>query len=82
MATALTMHEYLNAPEGALYGFAPRQPEHFPLKEPPRTPKTSVAGLWLASAYAGSGGFTGAMMGGAAAAQMAMQSRKGHDLYG
>jgi len=82
MATALTMHEYLNAPEGALYGFAPRPPAHFPLKGPPRTPRTSIDGLWLASAYAGAGGFTGAMMGGAAAAQWAMQSRKGHDLYG
>ncbi|HWQ95407.1 MAG TPA: NAD(P)/FAD-dependent oxidoreductase [Gammaproteobacteria bacterium] len=76
MATALTMHQYLNSPEGALYGFAPRPPEHFPLKGPPRTPRTSIAGLWLASAYASSGGFTGAMMGGASAAQMAMKSRE------
>lgn len=74
MATALTMHQYLNSPQGALYGFAPRPPEHFPLRGPPRTPKTAVEGLWLASAYAGSGGFSGAMMGGAAAAQMAMHS--------
>lgn len=78
MATALSMHRYLNAPQGALYGFAPRPPEHFPLTGPPRTPKTSVEGLWLASAYAASGGFTGAMMGGAVAAQMALaaHSRK------
>ena len=72
MATALSMHHYLNAPQGALYGFAPFPPTHFPLKGPPRSPKTSIEGLWLASAYAGSGGFTGAIMSGATAAQMAL----------
>ena len=72
MATALSMHHYLNAPQGALYGFAPLPPIHFPLKGPPRSPKTSIEGLWLASAYAGSGGFTGAIMSGATAAQMAL----------
>ena len=72
MATALTMHQYLNTPAGAIYGFAPRPPQHFPFKGPPHTPKTSIAGLWLASSYAGGGGFTGAMMSGASAAHMAM----------
>lgn len=76
MATALTMHQYLNSPEGALYGFAPLPPEHFPLKGPPRTPKTTIEGLWLASSYAGAGGFTGAMMSGATAAQMVMQKTR------
>jgi len=76
MATALSMHHYLNTPQGALYGFAPLPPEHFPLKGPPRSPKTTIEGLWLASAYAGSGGFTGAMMGGATAAQMALRKQR------
>ena len=72
MATARTMQEYLNAPQGALYGFAPRPPEHLPLKGPPHTPKTAIKGLWLASAYTAAGGFTGAMMGGAMAARAAL----------
>jgi phytoene dehydrogenase-like protein len=73
MDTALSTHHYLNAPQGALYGFAPLPPTYFPLKGPPRTPKTSIEGLWLASAYADAGRFTGAMMSGATAAQMALQ---------
>ena len=48
----------------------------FPLKGPPRTPKTTIEGLWLASSYAGAGGFTGAMMSGATAAQMVMQKTR------
>ena len=72
MATALTMQKYLNTPNGALYGFAPRPPEHLPIKGPEHTPKTTVKGLWLASAFAGSGGYTGAMMSGAIAAKMAL----------
>ncbi len=72
MATASTMQKYLNTPNGALYGFAPRPPEHFPLKGPEHTPKTTIEGLWLASAFAGSGGYTGAMMSGAIAAKMAL----------
>jgi all-trans-retinol 13,14-reductase len=60
MATARTMHEYLNTPGGAVYGFSLRAPEHLP-KAPPQTFATSVKGLFLASAYSGSGGFTRAM---------------------
>lgn len=72
MATARTMHNYLNTPGGALYGFAPRPPQHLLLKGPPHTPKTTIDGLWLASAFAGFGGYTGAMMSGATAAQAAI----------
>ena len=73
IATARTMREYLNTPEGAIYGFAPNVPERLPLSGPPRKPKTSVRGLWLASAYAGFGGFSGAMGAGAAAAKAALR---------
>ena len=76
MATARTMQEYLNTPNGALYGFAPRPPEHLPLKGPEHTPKTTIEGLWLASAFAGSGGYTGAMMSGAIAVRLALAHSK------
>jgi all-trans-retinol 13,14-reductase len=65
MATAETMQHYLNTPHGAVYGFAPETLSF--------TPRTTVKGLWLASAFTGSGGFTGAMLGGAAAARAAIQ---------
>ena len=71
-ATARTMHEYLNTPGDAIYGFAPNVPEKMPLSGPPRTPQTSIKGLWLASAYAGFGGFTGAMGAGGEAAKAAL----------
>jgi phytoene dehydrogenase-like protein len=73
ISTARSMHEHLNAPGGALYGFAPKVPDHLPLSGPPRTPKTSIKGLWLASAYAHGGGFTGAMSAGGAAAKAALR---------
>ncbi len=69
VATARTMHEYLNTPGGAVYGFDMRPPEQL---GPPGRPETSISGLWLASAFAGSGGFTGAMTSGAAAAKAAL----------
>ncbi len=72
MATARTMHEYLGTPDGAIYGFAPNVPQRM-LAGPPRTPKTSIPGLLLASAYAGAGGFTGAMSAGGAAAKAALR---------
>jgi len=70
MATAQTMQHYLNTPGGSVYGFAPEGTLSDALKQGPRT---MVKGLWLASAYAGSGGFTGAMFGGALAAWEALQ---------
>lgn len=71
-ATARTMHEYLNTPGGALYGFAPNVPARSPLAAAPHTPKTTIPGLWLASSYAGAGGFTGAMSAGGTAAKQAL----------
>lgn len=76
MATASTMHEYLNTPEGAVYGFAPEPLVKFPWRGQPRTPSTPVGGLLLASSYAGFGGFTGAMGAGAMAAKMALHASK------
>ena len=60
--TASSMSSYLNATQGAIYGFAPLS------GAPDRSPETPIPGLYLASAYSGGGGFTGAIGGGAAAA--------------
>jgi phytoene dehydrogenase-like protein len=73
MATARTMRDFLKTPGGAIYGFAPNVPEQSFLSGPPRTPKTSIKGLWLASSYAGMGGFTGAMGSGGWAAKAALR---------
>jgi phytoene dehydrogenase-like protein len=54
--TALSVRQYLNAPDGAVYGFAPT-PQGAPGSG--RSPRTVVPGLYLASAYAGFGGYTG-----------------------
>lgn len=59
--TATSMSSYLNAPQGAVYGFAPTPGARGGAVSP-------VPGLYLASAYSGGGGFTGAIVGGAAAA--------------
>ncbi len=73
IATARSMREHLNTPDGALYGFAPRPLRDGPLKAPVQV-TTSVEGLWLASSYSGSGGYSGAMGGGAAAARAALKA--------
>jgi phytoene dehydrogenase-like protein len=65
MATAETMQHYLNTPHGAVYGFAPETLGF--------APRTTISGLWLASAFTGSGGYTGAMLGGAAAARAVLR---------
>jgi phytoene dehydrogenase-like protein len=65
MSTAETFHQYLNTPGGALYGFAPEARGFTPLAE------TAVGGLYLASAFTGGGGFTGAILGGGWAARAA-----------
>jgi len=67
-STASTFQNYLNAPQGAIYGFAPVPPDGPIWRGINRSPLTPVPGLYLASAYTGSGGFTGAIMGGSAAA--------------
>lgn len=62
--TALSVRQYLNAPDGAAYGFAPAGPHAV------RSPRTAVAGLYLASAFAGFGGYSGAIQAGGACAAM------------
>ena len=68
--TASSMSNYLNAPEGAIYGFAPLPPPSPIWKGPEQSPKTPISNLYLVSSYAGSGGFTGAILAGAAAAKL------------
>lgn len=50
--TALSVRQYLGAPDGAVYGFAPTT------QAAPRSPHTPLPGLYLSSAYAGFGGYT------------------------
>jgi phytoene dehydrogenase-like protein len=69
---ARSMHNYLNTPEGAIYGFAPRPPERPIWTGVPRSARTPLPRVYLASAFAGSGGFTGAMLSGANAALLAL----------
>ena len=69
MATARTMHDRLGAPHGEVYGFRPT-PERVFDRLP--GPKTTVEGLWLASARTVSGGYAGSMQGGMMAAKAAL----------
>jgi phytoene dehydrogenase-like protein len=62
--TALSVRQYLNAPGGAVYGFAPMP------HAPHRSPRTAVPGIYLASAYAGFGGYTGVIQSAGACADM------------
>ena len=72
MATARTMKRFLNAPDGAVYGFS-QEPAHAGRFRP--TAKTSVEGLFLASGYSmPGGGFTGAMLAGQGAYRLAVKN--------
>jgi phytoene dehydrogenase-like protein len=64
--TASSMVSYLNAPGGAAYGFAPNPPNGADTSA--RSPVTVVDGLYLASSYAGFGGYNGAIQAGQACA--------------
>jgi phytoene dehydrogenase-like protein len=68
MSTSETFRQYLNTPGGSLYGFAPESRGFIPLAA------TAIDGLYLASAFTGSGGFTGAILGGGWAARAAMRA--------
>jgi phytoene dehydrogenase-like protein len=65
--TAWSVQQYLNAPDGAVYGFAPAP------DAPNRSPRTSVPGLYLSSAYAGFGGYTGVIQSAGVCADMVLQ---------
>jgi phytoene dehydrogenase-like protein len=68
--TALSVRQYLNAPGGAVYGFAPA-----PHPASGGSPRTAVPGLYLASAYAGFGGYTGVIRSAGACAEMILGER-------
>jgi phytoene dehydrogenase-like protein len=68
MSTSETFQQYLNTPGGSLYGFAPESRGFTPLAA------TAIDGLYLASAFTGGGGFTGAILGGGWAARAAMRA--------
>ena len=69
IATARTMMNRLGTPAGEVYGFAPT-PGRVYRQRP--TGRTSVPGLFLASAYTLSGGFVGALRGGSVAGREAL----------
>jgi phytoene dehydrogenase-like protein len=70
--TALSVWQYLNAPGGAIYGFAPTPPRSL-CSAACRSPRTSIPGLYLASAYAGFGGYTGVVQSAGACADMILR---------
>jgi phytoene dehydrogenase-like protein len=70
--SALSVRQYLNAPDGAVYGFAPTPPSQV-RQNPFRSPRTAVSGLYLASAYAGFGGYTGVVQSAGVCADMILR---------
>lgn len=70
--TALSVRQYLNAPGGAVYGFAPAPPSSL-WQSPFRSPRTSIPRLYLASAYAGFGGYSGVVQSAGACADMILR---------
>jgi phytoene dehydrogenase-like protein len=70
--TALSVRQYLNAPDGAVYGFAPTPPRSI-WRCRTGSPRTAVPGLYLASAYAGFGGYTGVVQSAGACADMILR---------
>lgn len=72
--TALSVQQYLGAPRGAVYGFAPTPPRSL-FGSPKRSPATPIPGLYLASAYTGFGGYTSVIQSGGACADMIMRER-------
>ncbi|MGC1586713.1 MAG: NAD(P)/FAD-dependent oxidoreductase [Rhodomicrobium sp.] len=70
--SAASMERYLGTPGGAIYGFDPVPPTGPIWKGMPFSPKTPTAGLYLASSWGGTGGFSGSMASGADAAELAM----------
>lgn len=69
LATARTMQTRMGSPGGSVYGFRPTPQRLF---HRPPTARTAIEGLWIASAYTVSGGYSGAMQGGVMAAEAAL----------
>ncbi len=76
VTTARSIADHLNAPEGAVYGFAPTPPAGPIWRGFERQVRTPIDGLYLASAYGGSGGFTGAILSGASAADLILADKR------
>ena len=74
---ARSMANFMNTPGGAVYGFAPLPFERSIWAGMPRSPKTPLPGVWLASSFGQFGGVGGAMSSGATAARLAMQEKAG-----
>jgi phytoene dehydrogenase-like protein len=70
--SALSVRQYLNAPDGAVYGFAPTPPRSI-RQALARSPRTPMPGFYLASAYAGFGGYTGVMQSAGVCADMILR---------
>jgi phytoene dehydrogenase-like protein len=70
--SALSVRQYLNAPDGAVYGFAPTPPASI-WQNPFRSPRTAIPGFYLASAYAGFGGYTGVIQSAGVCADMILR---------
>lgn len=70
--SALSVRQYLNAPDGAVYGFAPTPPDAI-RQSPFRSPRTAIPGFYLSSAYAGFGGYTGVIQSAGACADMILR---------
>ena len=68
---ARSMHNFMNTPGGAVYGFAPLPFERGIWAGVPLSPRTPIPSLYLASSFAGGFGFSGAMRSGATAARIA-----------
>jgi phytoene dehydrogenase-like protein len=68
MTTSRSIERYMGTPRGVIYGFAPDLPRRHFFK-----PKTKIRGLFLSSAWTGIGGYTGAILGGATAARVALR---------
>jgi phytoene dehydrogenase-like protein len=71
--SALSVQQYLNLPGGMAYGFAPTRPAS--ATDPYRSPRTVLDGLYLASAFAGIGGYSGVVQAAEACADMILDRR-------
>jgi phytoene dehydrogenase-like protein len=76
--SALSVRQYLNAPDGAAYGFAPTPPDAT-RQNPFRSPRTAISRFYLASAYAGFGGYSGVIQSAGVCADMILY--EGQDVY-
>jgi phytoene dehydrogenase-like protein len=72
--TAFSVRQYIGSPGGAVYGFAPTPPRSL-FSGSKRTPATPIEGLYLASAYAGFGGYSGAIQAAGECADMILREK-------